>query len=105
MLDGTLRLAQNGAMATRSKHPPYLEPAHSLIRKFGGPEQSLSDGIKIVAEITGADPTRVYRWMLPKDRGGTGGLVPSARQRCLLEAARKRRLPVEPGDFFGVEAA
>jgi hypothetical protein len=83
----------------------YLEPAHSLIRKFGGPERDLSAGIRAVAAIADVHTTRVYRWMVPKAQGGTGGLIPAARQQRLLEYAKKQRLPVEPGDFFGVEAA
>jgi len=92
-------------MTSRRNQPAYLEPAYSLICKFGGPERSFSAGVKAVAEIAQVDPSRVYRWAMSKDRGGRGGLVPTARQQRLFEYAKRKRLPVEPGDFFGVAAA
>lgn len=78
----------------------YMEPAYSLILKFS-PSGQLGKGIDAVAEITGADRTRVYRWMRPRDKGGTGGLIPSRQQKKLFEYAQRKKLPVEPGDFFG----
>lgn len=75
----------------------YLDPAYSAIRKFGGPEGKLSVGIDAVAEITGADRTRVYRWMRPREKGGTGGLIPSQQQQKLVEHVRKTHMPFDPG--------
>ena len=79
----------------------YLEPAHGVIRKFSDPNGKLSSGIKRVAQIAGVDTTRVYRWMQPKEKGGTGGLIPAKQQMKLFEYAQKARIPVEPSDFFG----
>ena len=79
----------------------YLDPAYSVIRKFAGPEGKLSEGIDAVAAITKADRTRVYRWMRPREKGGTGGLIPSQQQKKLFEHAKENRLPLKPGDFFG----
>lgn len=45
----------------------HLEPARTVIAKIG---------VDKVAEITGKHVSRVYRWMYPKSRGGTGGLIP-----------------------------
>lgn len=78
----------------------YLEPAHSVIRKFSGPSGKLSNGIKLVSEITGADPTRVYRWMRPREKGGTDGIIPSKAQVKLFEHAQRERIPLSPSDFF-----
>lgn len=84
----------------------YLNPAHALILKFSGPDGTLHKGIEAVAAITGADPTRVYRWMRPKEKGGTGGMIPNRHADKLLDHARRKRLPVEAGDFFsGARAA
>lgn len=77
----------------------YLDPAYSLIMKFGS--EGLWSGIKVVAAATDTDPSRVYRWMRPKNKGGTGGLIPSDRQKQLFDYAQKKQLPVEPSDFFG----
>lgn len=78
----------------------YLEPAHSVIRKFSGPDGKLSTGIKLVSEITGADPTRVYRWMRPREKGGTDGIIPSKAQMKLFEHATRESIPLSPSDFF-----
>ena len=82
----------------------YLEPAYSLIKKFGGPK-GLWSGIKVVAAVTRSDPSRVYRWMRPKEKGGTGGLIPSDRQKALLDYARENKLRVKADDFFGESRA
>ena len=37
--------------------------------------------------------------------GGTGGMIPTRDMHKLLDYARKKRLPLEPVDFFGVSAA
>ena len=79
----------------------YLDPAHSIISKFSGPSGKLGQGIDKVAEIVGRDRTRVYRWMLPIERGGTGGYIPRKASEMLVTYAKKRRIPVGPSDFFG----
>lgn len=67
-----------------------LEPAKSVIEKLGGPEA--------VSRLTGRHISRVYRWMYPKDRGGTGGVIPHDEARKLLSLAPGA---VRPEDFFG----
>ncbi len=69
----------------------YLDPAHSLIRKFSGPDGKLGHGIDAVAAIVGRDRTNVYRWMIPTEKGGTGGFIPGPAQRRLSEYAQKSR--------------
>ena len=63
-----------------------------IIQKFGGPQ--------VVAEICGVTPNAVRRWTYPADQGGTGGFIPSKRQRALMEAARKRGIKLSAQDFF-----
>lgn len=81
----------------------YLEPAHTVIGKFAR-NGKLSSGIDLISEITGSDRTSVYRWMRPKEKGGTGGLVPTKQQPKLLEYAQSECIPLGPHDFFGAEA-
>ncbi|MGR3593017.1 MAG: hypothetical protein ACU0BO_13720 [Limimaricola soesokkakensis] len=69
-----------------------MEPALTIIELCGG--------FKAVAEMTGRDETRVRRWTYPKDRGGTGGLIPSDMARILMVEAAKRGLPLKPEHFF-----
>jgi hypothetical protein len=84
-------------MANRSK---YLDPAYSVIMRFGGPDGRLSKAISAVAAITDRSPSRVYLWMRPEGKGGTGGFIPGEPQRQLLEYARKTETPLSPSDFF-----
>lgn len=70
-----------------------MEPASTIIEICGG--------FQAVSEMTGRDVTRVHRWTYPKERGGTGGRIPSDMQTVLLDEAHKRGLPLTPGHFFG----
>ena len=69
-----------------------LEPAATIIDRFGGPD--------VVVEITGADRTRVYRWTQPKERHGTGGLIPQSHITKLLAAAKERGIRLDGNDFL-----
>lgn len=83
----------------------YLNPAYGVIVRFGGPEGKLSQGIAAVARITGSTESWVYRWMLPRQRGGTDGRIPSKAQGKLFEYARKKQVPLGAEDFFSARAA
>jgi hypothetical protein len=69
----------------------HLEPAKSIIAKIG---------IEKVAEITGKHVSRVYRWMYPKERGGTGGLIPQTDAPTILKYARDNSIELSPADLF-----
>ncbi len=80
----------------------YLDPAYSLIKRFSGPDGKLGQGIDAVAAIVGRDRTNVYRWMIPTEKGGTGGFIPGPAQRRLSEYAQKSRgAPEWLKEFFG----
>lgn len=69
--------------------------ADSIIRKCGGHAQ--------VAAWLGLSLTQVYRWTYPRERGGTGGLVPARRQAALLAKARQAGIDLDPADFFAAD--
>jgi hypothetical protein len=73
----------------------YLSPAYDIIIRFS-PEKKLSEAIDRVAEITGRSPSRVYLWMRPEEKGGTGGLIPSRPHQKLAEYAQKKHMAL-PG--------
>lgn len=91
-------------MADMTNHK-YLDPAYSVIRKFSGPDGKLGVGIDTVAAITGVHRTRVYRWMRPTEKGGTGGYIPNPHERSLVEYARRTEMPLGPEDFFSAAEA
>ncbi|MGV1803467.1 hypothetical protein ACQZ6A_16500 [Agrobacterium vitis] len=74
----------------------YIEPAKSIVSKFG---------VSLAAEITGRHVSRVYRWMYPRDRGGTGGVIPHADALALLEYAKTHGLDLSPVEFFPISGA
>jgi len=73
----------------------HMDPAKTIISKIGGPE--------IVAKVTGRDLSRVYRWMYPKARGGSDGVIPHREARKLLAHAVLNGIDVTPADFFSPE--
>jgi hypothetical protein len=89
-----LRSAQNINMRDK---PDRLEPAASIIAQMGG--------VEAVALITKRHVSRVYRWMYPKENGGSGGIIPQAEAAKLLAHARDNRIKLNAADFFGKRAA
>lgn len=67
-------------------------PAQTIIAKCGG--------AKVVAGLLNVRPSTVHRWSYPKSRRGTGGLIPTQRQRPLILAARSIGVELTPEDFF-----
>lgn len=69
-----------------------MKDARSIIRELGGPSK--------VAAVVGVHRTRVSNWMRPKKAGGTGGIIPLAHHRALLEAAQKAGKPLTADDLL-----
>ncbi|ORU89813.1 MAG: amino-acid N-acetyltransferase [Cycloclasticus sp. symbiont of Poecilosclerida sp. M] len=63
-----------------------LRDAKSIIEIFGG--------IKPLAKAIGKNPATIYRWTYPKDKGGTGGLIPSHALNKILLAAKDKGLNI-----------
>jgi len=70
----------------------WCEPAKSVINKFGGS--------KIVASACKRDVTSVNRWRVTREKGGTGGLIPSQCQPLLLQFAKENQIEFKPSEFF-----
>ncbi len=66
-----------------------MTPAEVVIDTFGG--------IRATARIVDTAPSTVCRWLQPKKRGGTGGLVPQGYFAILMQTAKdqKRTLTLE----------
>jgi len=69
-----------------------MNVAQNIIKKCGG--------VSAVADMLSVSTVTVHRWTYPKERGGTGGLVPTKQQGALLEAARAHGIDLRPDDFF-----
>jgi hypothetical protein len=70
----------------------YLEPAASIALKLGGLEN--------LASAAGVSLSRASRYRQSKDKGGTGGLIPSNRQQRILDWAQQHGVKLGPSDFF-----
>ncbi len=75
---------------------PLMEPARSIIQKLGGES--------VVAELTGTAYTAPYRWQHPREKGGTGGMIPQKHIPVLLKFAMDHHIPLSASEFFSVEA-
>jgi hypothetical protein len=71
--------------------------AKRIIEKCGG--------VAKTAALIGQSESWVYRWTYPKDKGGTGGLVPRSAQEALLAASKDGKVQIAPADFFEDAAA
>lgn len=69
-----------------------MDPASKIIERLGGEAK--------VAEITGMAFTAPYRWQHDKSKGGTGGLIPQAHHRVLLDYARTNNIDLTAEDFL-----
>jgi hypothetical protein len=69
-----------------------MEPARSIITKLGG------EGA--VALICGIAVSGPYRWQYPRERGGTGGLIPQRHHRALIDHAEANGIPLTAEEFL-----
>jgi hypothetical protein len=72
-----------------------LEPARTVLAKIGG--------VDVAAEVTGKHVSRIYRWTYPREKGGTGGVVPHDDATKLLAHAREKSIDLKAEDFFQAE--
>lgn len=82
-----------------------LTQAERIIAKFGNARR-LSQAMDRVAKIGGnpnryRSPAVVYRWTYPKERGGTGGKIPSSAMDDVMAAARLEGIILTAEDWFG----
>jgi len=80
----------NKNMGAPRKGKP-CEPAAQIVRKFGG-EQAITKPL-------GLNQSAAYRWQTPRERGGTGGIIPPIHWDRLLASAKRRKIKLERGDF------
>ncbi|WP_036010625.1 hypothetical protein [Bradyrhizobium yuanmingense] len=69
-----------------------LEPAATIVARLGGPA--------VVAGVVSVHRTRVSNWKRPKEKGGTGGLIPQKYHRPLLDYAARNEIDLKAEDFL-----
>lgn len=69
----------------------HLDPAKSIVAKIGAQK---------CAEITGKHVSRVYRWMSPRETGGTGGVIPHEDATALIAYFEANSIEFSFEEFF-----
>jgi len=69
-----------------------LDPAHKIVRRLGG--------ARVVAEEVDRAYTAPYRWAMPRNVGGTGGIIPMRHHPALMRLARRRGVKLKLSDFY-----
>ena len=72
--------------------------AWRVIEKFGGVRR-LCEALNDVGEYSW-NPSSVYRWTYPREKGGTGGVIPTKALEILSRAARLHGIFLEADDFL-----
>ena len=67
-------------------------PAEIIIGLLGGK--------KAVAYICRTSLSSIYRWTYPKERGGTGGNIPSRHHIPLLIYSKSKGIPLKSAHFI-----
>lgn len=69
-----------------------MEPAYTIISALGGTVR--------VAALRGVGRTAVWKWTQPREKGGTGGLIPIEHIRPLLDVLRAEGHAFTAEDFL-----
>ena len=73
---------------------PILNPAATVLARVGGAGP--------LAQLLRLDRSAVHRWALPKDRGGSGGLIPARHHQRLLALAAAHGIALTAADLIAV---
>lgn len=75
----------------RDMSEKHLDPAKTIVAKIGAQK---------CAEVTGKHISRVYRWMAPREKGGTGGTIPYEDAVVLIAHFEKHGVDFSHAEFF-----
>lgn len=65
--------------------------AHRVINRFGGARR--------LARLLGFEPSRVYKWTYPREKGGTDGLIPAAVVPKVQALAELEKVTLSESDW------
>jgi hypothetical protein len=88
-----------------------LETKAALDQLETGAKQKLSQAARVAIKFGGVtklakacdppyDPSTCFKWLYPKSKQGTGGLIPSHAMKRVREAARREGILLTADDFF-----
>lgn len=75
--------------------------AQSVVAKFGGPYE-LARTLKECSDDPEDhySPSTIYRWMYPKEAGGTGGEIPTRGIQAVMKVARLAGVMLTTEDIY-----
>lgn len=79
--------------------PTPPSQAEKVLAKFGG-ARSLARALQRLDPKKHRDPASIYKWTYPRDKGGTGGIIPGYALSAVLEAARVEGILLLPDDLY-----
>ncbi len=62
-------------------------------------------GVSRTARLCGRAPVSVHKWRHTREKGGTGGLVPTEAAQALMAAAQRGEVDLTSDDFFDLNEA
>jgi hypothetical protein len=71
-----------------------LDPARTVVAKLGG--------VRATARVLQLNPSAVSRWMVGRDRKGTGGAVPLKHWQTLLNYAKQQHIKLTFNDLSNI---
>lgn len=97
-VDKPLRFEHHDAVKPTDDEKKHLEypmnasPAEYVISVFGG--------VRALGRAIGRSPGSVSRWQRAKSNRGTGGDIPRAAQKLILDQAKKEGLDITANDLI-----
>lgn len=73
--------------------------AQRVIDKFGG-HRRLAAILNSIDPKFSRNPTSLYRWTYPRERGGTAGVIPTSALPLIIKAARIEGIFLTAEDFY-----
>ena len=79
-------MAKRLSKERKDEETVIVTQAERIIKKFGS-AQKLNEALKMIG--CGRRITAIYRWTYAREKGGTGGIIPSSVLFDILQAGRK----------------
>lgn len=76
-------------------HPVLYTPTYGQAQRF----IKKAGGVSALARMMNCDRTTIYKWLYPKNKGGTDGLIPSSRIADIEFAFSVAGIEIKPGDW------
>ncbi len=76
-----------------------------IISPIAGRVIAKCGGVAQTAKLCGRSPVSVHKWRHTREKGGTGGLVPTEAAQALMAAAQRGEVSLTAEDFFDLSEA